>query len=369
MWLLARRTVFKERARLALSVAGVAVAVVLMLSLSGVYQSYQRRIADFFASVPADIWVVQSGTANFFHSSSILPAGAERDLAAIEGVAAVEPLVIRQVMFDAGGSRSLTNVVGVPEGGSLPGSVRLVRGSGAPAKAEIVLDRTLANEAELDVGDTVSLRGVSFRVAGIVSGADMVMYSYSFASLPDVLDLQGTSDVVNFYLLQLESNASTDAVVGDVPHTVEGSEAWSAGRVVEENAAVLESTFLPVIRVILVIGFIVGTAVIGLTTYSAILERRREYGVMKAIGAGPRVTFELVLEQAAISGVIGAVVGIVVSVAVARWIPSLIPQFSMSIGILDVSWILLAVAGMILTSVIVPVRRLSHIDPAEVFSS
>ena len=73
MWELAQRTVFKERARLALSIGGVAVAVLLMLSLSGVYQSYQRRIADFFGSMPADAWVVQSGTANFFHSSSHRP--------------------------------------------------------------------------------------------------------------------------------------------------------------------------------------------------------------------------------------------------------------------------------------------------------
>ena len=368
MWKLARRSVFRERARLALSVGGVAVAVLLMLSLSGVYQSYQRRIADFFGSVPADVWVVQSGTANFFHSSSIIPADAEDDLGAIQGVVAVSPLVMRQVQFDVGGSQSLTNVIGVPQDGPLPGAVRVVEGSGSPQAGEIVLDRTLVEEAGLQVGDSISLRGLSFRVAGVVSGADMVMTSYSFAALPDVLDLQGTTDVVNFYLLRLGPGASIDGVLADVPHTLEGAEAWPASRVVDENAAVLEGTFLPVIRVILVIGFIVGTAVIGLTTYSAILERRREYGVMKAIGTSPSATFALVLAQAAIAGTMGAITGIMVSLGVARWIPPLVPQFSMSIGAVDVLWILVAVAAMIVSSVIVPVRRLSRIDPAEVFS-
>lgn len=368
MFRLAFRGLMRERARFALSILGVAVAALLMLALSGIYNSYQSRIGGFFGGLPADVWVVQSGTGNFFHSSSIVPADREEQLAALREVESAVPLVMRLVMFETERGDALTNVVGVAEG-SVPSGATVVEGASSLGEGDIVLDRALARQTGISTGDTVDLRGLRLEVVGLTTGTDMVMYQYSFASLQDVFRIQGTDEVVNFYLLRMRPGTSTEEAGVAVERAVPGSEAWSSDRVVAENQRVLEDTFLPVIRVILVIGFIVGAAVIGLTTYSTILERRREFGVLKAIGAGRGDLLRLVLAQSAIAATVGTVLGSAAAIALARWAPEVVPQVAVSLRALDFVWIFAAAGGMVLVSIVLPLRRLERLDPAEVFAA
>src|SRR3990172_1204505 len=150
----------RERTRLAISVSGVALSVVLMLSLTGLYNGYQERIESYFGGIDADLWVVQAGTSNFFHSSSVLAAGDEASIEAIGGVEAVRPYVSRQVAFTNAGSSLVTSVVGVEPGGRVPASARVVAGDAVPGPGEIVLDRVLANTGEIELGDRIGLRGL-----------------------------------------------------------------------------------------------------------------------------------------------------------------------------------------------------------------
>lgn len=369
MWELARRNLLRERTRLAISVAGVALAVVLMLSLVGVYNGYRQRVADYFGGIGADLWVVQTGTSNFFHSASLLPAEAEEQMAALPGVASVRPYVWRQVAFEAKGRQLLTMVVGVDPGERVGGAARLVEGSASPGPAEIVVDRALADAGGLEVGDTLSLRGRSLRIVALTTGTDMVMYQYSFAPLADVLQVQGTSSVVNFFLLRLEPGVDPSTVAAAVRSTLADAEAWTPEKVIAENQGVIEDAFLPVIGVILLIGSVVGAAVIGLTTYSAVLEKRREYGVLKALGASFGATCRVVLAQSGIAGIAGYVVGVLGALGLARFLPGVVPEFSVDIEPAHAGLLLLAVVGMVLVSVVPPLRRLSRIDPAEVFRS
>lgn len=159
----------------------------------------------------------------------------------------------------------------------------------------------------------------------------------------------------------------TRTVAVEIEQAVLGIEVWTPAKVIEENQGVIEDAFLPVVGVLLLIGFVVGTAVIGLTTYSMVLERRREYGVLKALGADFGATLRVVLAQSGIAGFAGYLVGVGASLAVARWIPRVVPQFAVDLEPGHILWVLAATTGMILTSAAFPLRRLSSIDPAEVF--
>ena len=369
MWELARRNLLRERARLVVSVAGVAFSVVLMLLLLGLYNGYQVRIADYFGGVEADLWVVQSGTSNFFHSSSVLPASAERRIASIPGVADVEPYVGRQVGFERGGDSFVTYVVGTAPGREIGGPIEVVRGDPTLSRGEIAVNRSLATASGLSIGDTVRLRGAPFRVSALTEGGDMVMYQYSLVTLADAFTLQGSTSIVNFYLVRFDPDADAAGTGSAIERAVPEADVWSPARVVIENQGTIEDTFLPVVGVLVTIGFIVGSAVIGLTTYSGVIERRREYGVLKALGADGWVTFRAVLIQATIAGTIGYVLGVAASEALGGWLPGIVPQFAVEHETRYVLWVLLAAIGMVSASVALPVIRLSKIDPAEVFKA
>src|SRR3546814_4052490 len=75
------------------------------------------------------------------------------------------------------------------------------------------------------------------------------------------------------------------------------------------------------------VAFAIGSLVVALTTYSAIVDRRREYGIVKAMGADGRRLLQLAVGQTVIVPAIGLVVGGVLFVVARALIDALRPQF------------------------------------------
>jgi len=115
------------------------------------------------------------------------------------------------------------------------------------------------------------------------------------------------------------------------------------------------------------IAFLVGTMIVGLIIYTATVERQREYGVIKAIGAKNRFLYQIVLTQALFASVAGAALGILLGNGAAQWIMSARPQFLIVFDPVDSGQALLAGLGMALIAAIFPTRVIASLAPAEVF--
>jgi putative ABC transport system permease protein len=115
------------------------------------------------------------------------------------------------------------------------------------------------------------------------------------------------------------------------------------------------------------IAFLVGTLVVGMVIYSATVERQREYGVLKAIGAHNRILYRTVVAQALVVAGIGALVGVGLAAAMAQLIMALRPQFLIVLEPSAVAWSLVAGLVMALAAALVPVRAIAGLAPAEIF--
>jgi putative ABC transport system permease protein len=113
--------------------------------------------------------------------------------------------------------------------------------------------------------------------------------------------------------------------------------------------------------------FLVGTLVVGLVIYTATIERRREYGVLKAIGAPNGLLYQVVAEQALIAAGAGVALGVGLAFAAARLIMALRPQFLLVYEPAVVVQALLAGLGMALLAALLPARALARLAPADVF--
>ena len=115
------------------------------------------------------------------------------------------------------------------------------------------------------------------------------------------------------------------------------------------------------------IAFAVGTAILGMVIYSATVERQREYGVLKAIGARNRVLYRTVALQALVVAGAGALVGIGLAAALAQLIMALRPQFLIVLEPAAVAWSFFAGLAMALFAALLPVRAIAGLAPAEIF--
>lgn len=87
----ARRNLFSEKGRFAMSVGGVAFAVLLILIVVSLYRGWSGA-GSVYTKLPGNVWIAQTGTSDPYHSTSLLPAGKARQLARVSGVAAVLPV-------------------------------------------------------------------------------------------------------------------------------------------------------------------------------------------------------------------------------------------------------------------------------------
>lgn len=117
------------------------------------------------------------------------------------------------------------------------------------------------------------------------------------------------------------------------------------------------------------IAFIVGVLVVGLVIYAATVERRREYGMLKAIGGGSMVLYRIVAIQAVIASTLGGLLGVGLAYGVAALLVTARPQFSIVIE----PWVVGGAVGssllMAVFAALLPAFAIARLAPSEVFRS
>ena len=73
MLFIARKNLFSERTRLAISVGGIALSVFLIGILLSLFRGWNQKVGEYVEVVPADLWVAAEGATDFIQAASVLP--------------------------------------------------------------------------------------------------------------------------------------------------------------------------------------------------------------------------------------------------------------------------------------------------------
>ncbi len=170
-----------------------------------------------------------------------------------------------------------------------------------------------------------------------------------------------------FFLLQVRPGRE-EVVVGFVER-VPGILAITSDDFAAATRDRILGDVIPILTVILILAFIVGLAVAGLTIYTATVEKSREYGILKAVGFTNAYLYRVVFEQSLVTGLLGFLLGAGLTLLLGPFMQDIVPQFVIFIRWQDV----LGVAGFTLLMAIlaayIPIRRLAAIDPVAAFNA
>ncbi len=358
---IARRNLLADKAKFFVALGGVTLAVVLILVVQSLYEGVRRDYASFIRSLPGEVWVAQKGITGLTFSSSFLTPQAAADVASIPGVRAVHRLYGRLASFEVDGEETRIYVWAMAPGGRLTADEARI----LPEPGTIFIDRSLAKEAGLSLGDSVRYGDANFTVAGIGQVGNVLVAQFAFINPKDYERLFGVLGAANYFLVSVSPEA-IEGVISETAQRVENSSAFTTEEFVKA-AEQAPRDFLPIIRVITAISFIVGLALLSLTTYSATIERAREYGIMKALGASSWRLYRVVLSQSAIVAVLGFSVGVGLAFLFNRVAGDVVPEFVTYIRWQDVAVALVVVAVMTFAASLLPINRVARVDPASVF--
>lgn len=365
--LLAHRNLTRNRMRFAASVGGVALALSLTLAFDAVFAGVAGQITTYIERAGADVWVSQSGVRNLHMVVSTLPDGVVDEVQGIPGVTAVTPILEATDTVAAGDQRAVAYVIGLPAGASMGGPWDVAEGSARVGSGEIILDRGFARRAGVTIGDTVQVLGRPARIAGLSRGTASLVNSIAFVPFDDFRTMLGDAPVISFVLVRVEQGGSADRVAADIERFVPSVTAQSRAAFIDQERRIVTDMSTDVIAIMSVIGFIVALAVVALTVYVATQARRRDYGVLKALGADDRMLYRVVLVQAIATVISGFLIGLVFTVLLASLIARTDLDLELAITAPSLAKVGLFAAVIAGLAAILPIRQVARVDPAIVF--
>jgi putative ABC transport system permease protein len=362
---LARSNLFQDKTRLALSIGGVALAITLILILKGFLAGMNRQITSYLDRSPGTIVVAEEGVINLLGAVSLIPDGTEQKAENIRGVDQVVPILSQFIILDLHEKKQPAYMIGYdPRKGG--GPWHLVVGREPSAKEEMVFDRVLADRHGLRIGDQVEVMGKDFTIVGLSSDTTSWMTSFFFIRKRDAEDSLLKPGATSFLLLTTTKDADTERILQRL-HDFSGVNALTKPSMAANDLKLFAKIFSAPLKLMVGISFLIGTMIVGLIIYTATVERQREYGVIKAIGAKNRFLYQIVLTQALFASITGSALGILLTNGAAQWIMAVRPQFLIIFDLGDSAQALLAGLGMALLAAIFPTRAVANLAPGEVF--
>ena len=283
------------------------------------------------------------------------------------GVAWVTPILYLSNMVVAGDERNLAYIIGLPEEAKAGIPWQISAGRSLPSKGEAIIDRNVAEKSGVVLGDKVKILGEEFEIAGLSEETSSLVNSIAFISLDDFAALRGGNDTVSFLLVQVDDGESPTIVAERIETLVGDVSAQTTQAFATQERQVVKDMSTDVITIMNLIGFLIGLAVMALTVYTATLSRRKEYGVLKALGAHNGHLYQAVLFQALFSVSIGFATGLTITFILAALIPIL--GLSMVLEVSGASLLKVGSLSLVIASLaaILPIRQIAGLDPAMVF--
>jgi putative ABC transport system permease protein len=364
------RNLIHQRLRLVISVGGVALAMLLILVMSGFFAGSEEHAVIYIRNQPAAIWLMQAGVENIHMASSILPADTLERVRATAGVEQAVGVLYVSGVVEMGNTPVPNYIFGIDPDAPFGGPWSLAAGDADLALNEIVIDSTLARRYGLGLGDTVRILGYPLTIAGLSEGTAGIATSMVFVNKAALaLGMGVKPQAASYVLVQADPGVDPRTLIQPLRDAVPQANVMYQDDLVNTEQELVRQMGTDVIRAMSAVAYVVGLLVIGLTIYTATLERSREYGVLKAIGADNRQLLGAVFTQAFIAAGLGYVVGVGLAYGTAAGASRLFPD--MLILIEPSRWlaeipVLVVIVGLAAFS---PIRRVMSLDPLVVFQA
>lgn len=360
---IARRNLLGDRLRLAISVGGVALALMLVLLLGGVLAGMYRQITAYSDNTPAELYVAEKGVATLQGAGSLIPLSVREQVQGVQGVSRALPIFTQYAVLDLHEKKVPTFLIGYePESGG--GPWRLREGRGVTAVDEAVLDAVVAKRHGLALDDRVDVLGRQFRIVGLSAETSSWMVGLLFLRHDAAADLLRVAGMTSYVLVTTGGDLS---VAANLARALPEYSLVRREEIAANDIAFLAAAFSAPLRLMVVIAIGIGALLLGLTVYTATVERTREYGVLKAVGMSNGALYGVVVRQTLGTVTLGAALGLLLVGLVAELIQSLWPQSLIVIDAPAVAQAGLGAVAMALVAALLPARYLANVDPARVF--
>jgi len=299
------RNLFHRPIRTLIGVLAIAVEVALVVLIVGLTSGMLQETAKRIEGIGADV-MVQAPSAQMFlvMSGSPMPIKIADRLQEQKYVQAVAPAFLQ---FNTSGGvetiwgidpvsfRDVSNGFAFHQGHDLEGA------------DDLLIDDWAAKAKKLKLGDTYNLLNHDWHVVGIIEHGKG---GRLFVPIHTLQDLVGARDKATIFLVKCTRPEHTTDVIGEIKQLLPNYPV----RPIKEFLTLMTSTNIPALETfihsMIALAVSVGLLVIFLTMYTTVLERTRDIGVLKSLGASKLLIVRALLTETALLCLLGIVAGV-----------------------------------------------------------
>ena len=351
-----------------ISAFAVAIEVIMILSIAAIMFGMLNNSRTGTAGIGGDM-VVHPGASTALMNTSAASADV-RIADVLRGLPHVKVVAPINIKLTAGAS--LENIYGI-DFESFNALRPFVFKAGGPFEHPfdmIIDDLQAASGKGLKVGDTVKALNHQFRVCGIVEHGKGSRKFIQLATMDQLDGITGPLKASAFYIRTEEPPKYQEAVRKEILSS-EGLSDWSV-QTLDELLSSLTPEKMPgfniALNVVITIATIIGFLVIFQSMYTAVMERTREIGILKSMGASPADIVSVVLRETGLLAVVGVVLGVAGTFALRSFLHVRFPTLSFAVTPRWVlTGVLIALCGAICGAAY-PALKAARKDPIEALS-
>ena len=362
------KNLLEERAALAASIGGVALSLVVVLLVGGMFAGESERIVTYLERAGADVWVMQSGVSNMHMATSLMRGEVVGAVKAVRGVASATPILNVGAFLESHDGQWYSYIIGVHPEERRGGPWAMMSGRALPGPGEAVIPDVLAKKAKLGIGNTINALGRAFTIVGISTDTYSMANSVTFVAYGDLAKLLSVRDgTASYLLIQAAPGMSSADLAARIRSAVPDVNALTREAAVESDRRIAMQMGIGIIGVMTWVGGLVAALVIALTTYTATIRRARELGVVKALGFRQRTLYLAVLVQGGVVAALGYGVALAVAYAVRPLLGVSAPEVALVYSSLSLLRLAATTALIAIAASCVSGRHVARVDPAIAF--
>ena len=333
----------RRKAKMAFLLIGMVIGVATIVTLYTITNAMKTEIADKFDQIGANMTIVPQSDNLSFSYEGVNAADVEgalsfismRDVERIrtiknkENIATVAPKLLDTLKVEKG-SRVIMGV-------QFPDELRMKRwwkidGSEPKEASDVMLGSQAALELGKKTGDTLNIKGGSYRVAGVIRETGNQEDAVIFMDLSQLQALTGKKDLVSFVEVSaLCSTCPIEEITAQISAKLPGTKVSAIREVVQARKDFVDR-FAQLAMSVSIIVLVIGALVVLITMMSSVNERTREIGIFRAIGFRKIHIIGIILMEAGVVSIFGGLAGYLVGMALAKTAGSIVAQMEVSIA-------------------------------------
>jgi putative ABC transport system permease protein len=345
-----------------ISCLAIAIEVIMILSITAILMGKLNGFKDRTNGIGMDMFVRPSTTNNFIGMSPAAASIKVADvLAKVPHVAVVAPVNIQI-------TGSFDNIYGIDfksYNDLLPFVFQ--KGGSFQGPFDIIVDDYVG--AGKKIGDSIEVINHQFRICGIVNHGKG---GRKFIPIDTMGTITGTEGRATAFYLRTEAPPKYEDQVKASILAIPGMSSYNVVKTEEYLAAMTPANLTPAfnigLEVVIGIAVVIGFLVIFQSMYTAVMERTREIGILKSMGASRAYIVGIVLRETGVLAAVGIAVGIIASFALSAALEARFPTLDFVINVPYV-WkaIVIAFVGALLGA-LYPALKAASKDPIDALS-